>query len=172
MVLLLSLRQILHMTVGFIKQPIIENKHIVASFRAYPPDLDMFMHVNNAAYLRVGELAAWQLLGPLGFFSVIAHNGLAALVITEQQVTYKKEIKPFQRYEVHTTIRPVENKWLEYTQTFVQQRVDMHKSPTEDKQSDIQPVHYCIIRKRGLVKTLKGKTIKPEELAQCLQHFE
>ena len=164
MVLLLTLRQLYHLSVGLLRRPAFTNKHLVSQFRAYPVDLDMFMHVNNTAYPRVAELASWQLLAAVGFLSVVPKKGLLALVVTEQKVQYLRQIKPFQKYEVHTTIKQCDNKWLDYSHKFLQ-----HKS---DVPENMEPKVYAIVTKRGVVKDLKGKTVKIEEYSQFLKNFE
>lgn len=164
MVLLLTLRQIYHLLVGLIRQPVFVKNHLVAEFRAYPFDLDMFMHMNNTSYPRVAELASWQLLAAVGFLRTIPSKGFLALVITEQEIIYKKEIKPFQKYEIHTKIDQVDNKWLDYKHLFLQ-----HK---DDVQNGMDPVLYAMISKRGVVKNLSGKTIKIEEYSRYLKDFK
>ena len=162
MVFTLTCRQLYHLSVGLFKKPVFVNKYIVSEFRAYPLDLDMFMHMNNIAYPRVAELASWQLLAAVGFLSTV-WKGVYALVITEQHVVYKRQIKPFQKYEVHTNIKQIDNKWLDYTHIFLQ-----HK---DDVPPNAKPLEYAIITKRGVVKNMSGKTIKIEEYAQYLERF-
>jgi acyl-CoA thioesterase FadM len=164
MVLTLACRQLLQLALGIIRKPVYINKHIVSEFRAYPLDLDMFMHMNNTAYPRVGELASWNLLAAVGFLKTIQTHGFLALVITEQHVIYKRQILPFQKYEIHTRIIPIENKWLEYTHVFKQHRNDV--SPGES------PIEYAVITKKALVKNLQGKTVKVEEYEQFLKKIE
>lgn len=127
-------------------------------------DLDMFMHLNNTAYPRVAELASWQLLAAVGFLSIVPSKGLLALVVTEQKVEYLRQIEPFQKYEVHTTIKKSDNKWLDYSHKFLQHRSDV----TENE----EPIVYATVTKRGVVKNLKGKTVKIEEYSQFLRNFE
>lgn len=148
--------------VGITRKPLWANEFIVSDFRAYPLDLDMFMHLNNTAYPRVAELASWELVGAIGFYKLFSQQ-IMTLVIVEQNVSYLRQIKPFQRYEVRTTINSVENKWLDYTHFFMQHR--------EDVPSGNDPVVYATIKKRGVVKSLKGKTIPVEEYQQYLHNF-
>ena len=165
MVLTLICRQLYHLGLGFAKKPtFVKKKWIVSTFRALPLDLDMFMHINNTAYPRIAELASWELMAAIRFNRMYATHGFLGLVITQQQVTYKKPISPFQLYEVHTNIQYADNKWLDYTHHFVQHHKDVPPGN--------EPIHYATVTKRGVVKTLKGRTIKVDEFINYLKCFE
>ena len=97
MVLVLTLRQLHQVILSFATNPIMRNRHLVCSFRCWPVDIDIFMHMNNSSYSRIAELATWRHLRCLGFLSTAVNNGWA-LVVTEQTITYLRIIRPFQRY--------------------------------------------------------------------------
>jgi acyl-CoA thioesterase FadM len=152
MVLLLTLRQGYQLLLGSFAKPILENKYMVTSFRCWPVDMDVFMHMNNASYIRIAELASWRLLPKAGFLTKVFKNRWA-LVVVEQKVTYKKSIRPFQRYEVLTNVSVQEGdqKWLQYRHIFRQ-----HKDDVKPGQA---PVEFATVEKTGVVKDRSGKTI-------------
>jgi acyl-CoA thioesterase FadM len=154
--LLLSLRQGYQLLLGSFKKPVLENKHLVATFRLWPVDMDVWGHMNNAAYPRVAELASWQLLPQINFASKAMKNGWA-LVVTEQKIVYKKSIRPFQRYEILTNVSMHDNKWLTYRHIFRQ-----HKDDVKPGQS---PIEFATVEKVGAVKDRKGKTVTSDQFS-------
>ena len=151
MVFLLTLRQINQVILSFAKKPLLRDKQLVCSFRCWPVDLDIFMHMNNASYSRVAELATWRHLRCLGFLSSAINNGWA-LVVTEQKINYLRSIHPFQRYEVLTSFKMDDDKYLKCRQVFSQHPADV-KSGADAK-------IFAIIERTGVIKDRKGQTIR------------
>jgi acyl-CoA thioesterase FadM len=155
LVFLLALRQIYQLVLGSVKRPVLENKHVVANFRLWPVDMDVWLHMNNAAYPRVAELASWQL---------IRHGNLVGKVlgrrwsfnVGEQTVVYKKSIRPFQRYQVLTTANIVDQKMVLYRHIFRQ-----HPADTKPNQA---PIEFATVEKTIIVKDQYGKTVPSDEM--------
>lgn len=154
MVFILSLRQCYQLALGAIYKPVLENKHLVASFRCWPVDMDMMLHMNNASYVRVAELASWRLLPQINFVSKAFKNKWA-LVVVEQNVVYKKSIRPFQKYEVLTNVTIEDTKWLRYRHIFRQ-----HKDDVKPNQ---EPIVFATVDKKGVVKDRAGKTVLSDQ---------
>ncbi len=115
----------------------------------------MFLHMNNASYIRVAELARWRLLPQTGILPKTISEGWLFLAV-EQTATYAKPIMPFQRYEVETTLTSHQDKWLMYEHKFVQCK-DKVKEGKE-------PVVYATIKLRAVLKRADGRTIRHSEL--------
>ncbi|RYG66824.1 acyl-CoA thioesterase [archaeon] len=88
------------------------------SFRCWPMDLDAFMHMNNAMYVRVAELARWRIFVQSGTLSLTSLRGILFLAV-EQHVQYLRPIRPLQRFVVRTAVSAREDKWVHYTHTFL-----------------------------------------------------
>lgn len=73
-------------------------------------DLDLFGHVNNAAYLRLFENARWDMLSNLGIrVSEIQETGIGP-VILEVQVKFLRELKARQKIRIQTEVEPFAGK--------------------------------------------------------------
>lgn len=123
--------------------------------RLWPIDMDAFIHMNNASYVRVAELSRWRVFSASGMLSKRFRNVL--FLVAEQKAKYFKPINPFQPYIVRTTITSAENKWFNYNHVFM-------KSPKDGDTAE--PVIYCVVDTLAVLKRQDGKTIKIEELAQ------
>lgn len=62
--------------------------------RLWPIDMDAFMHMNNASYVRVAELSRWRVFSASGMLSKRFRNVL--FLVAEQKAKYFKPINPFQ----------------------------------------------------------------------------
>lgn len=123
--------------------------------RLWPIDMDAFMHMNNASYVRVAELSRWRVFPASGFFKKEFRNVL--FLVAEQQAKYYKPINPFQNYVVRTTITSSENKWLHYNHVFMRPQKSGDTS---------EPTVYCVVSTTAVLKRAGGKTIKIDELAK------
>ena len=155
--LLYTLRVLSQVALGFIRPPVLNKatRSVDVAFRCYPIDIDTYMHMNNACYLRVGELARWRIFPVSGLFSASLNKGWMFLAV-EQTVTYLKPIKPFQRYVVSTTMTHRDNKWLLYTHSFVQH--------PDDVKVGKEAAVYSVIHLKAVLKEKGGKTVRPADL--------
>lgn len=143
-------------TQGYLKRTALDTsvKHAVTynvPFRCWPIDMDAFMHMNNASYVRVAELARWRIFPQTGFFDK-RNSGILFLVV-DQSVQYFKPIGPLQQYTVKVTITSSENKWLHYKHAFIQHPVREGK----------EPIVYALVESRAVLKRKNGKTVKMDE---------
>ena len=131
-------------------------KSVDVAFRCYPVDMDTYMHMNNACYLRVAELSRWRIFPATGLLSASIKEGMMFLAV-DQHVKYLKPIKPFQRYVVETTCDVYkDDKWQWYKHTFVQH--------PDDVKPGQEPHTYAEINLRAVLKAGSGKTIPPSSL--------
>eukprot|EP00968_Pinguiococcus_pyrenoidosus_P003774 scaffold251_cov230-Pinguiococcus_pyrenoidosus.AAC.5 len=116
--------------------------------RLWPMDVDIFMHMNNAQYVRVAELARWEIFSNSGFMRPALQNKWMFLV-AEQNVRYMRPIAPFQTYVLRTQFRQEDDKWLFYRHTFENERGDRE---------------FCVVDVKAVVKEPSGRTVRPSEL--------
>ena len=155
--LLYTLRMLAQVGLGFVRPPRVNvaKKSVDVVFRCWPIDLDTYLHMNNANYLRVAELSRWRFFPPSGLFASSIKKGWMFLAV-EQTITYLKPINPFQRYVVSTKMAHKDNKWLLYEHTFQQHPGDV--KPGQD------PTRFAVINLRAVLKERSGKTVRPAEL--------
>eukprot|EP01062_Namystynia_karyoxenos_P002766 TRINITY_DN10977_c0_g1_i1.p2 TRINITY_DN10977_c0_g1~~TRINITY_DN10977_c0_g1_i1.p2 ORF type:complete len:206 (+),score=65.68 TRINITY_DN10977_c0_g1_i1:83-619(+) len=154
--LLLTARTLGHMAAGAFRAPAPGAKALVKTWRNWPVDCDLFLHMNNAAYIRVAELCRWGQLVETGLFSH-AIRGRWVFLVAEQRAEYRRPIAPFRRYQVESTIRIEDDKWIHYTHTFM---------PLPGSVKDPKP--YCVLHVRAVVKDRSGRTIRPSHIAADL----
>jgi len=155
--LLYTGRMLSQVFLGFVRPPVVNKarRSVDVAFRCYPIDLDTYLHMNNANYLRVAELCRWRLFPVSGLMSQSLSKGWMFLAV-EQTITYLKPIAPFQRYVVSTKMQHKDNKWLLYEHTFQQHPDDVKK--------DQEAVIYSVINLRAVLKERGGKTVRPATL--------
>jgi acyl-CoA thioesterase FadM len=80
-------------------------------------DIDSFGHMNNAAYLVHCELARWQLTAATGILD-FAVREKAAFIVGMIATRFKREIKPLQRFEIHSQVVDFDDKWMSILHEF------------------------------------------------------
>ena len=124
-------------------------------FRCWPVDIDAFMHMNNAMYVRVAELARWRIFLPSDTVSFTSKKGILFLVV-ENDLTYNRPIMPFQKYIVRTTVTSTDNKWIFYEHKFIQ-HPDKVKAGQEAQT-------YATVVTKAVMKEKSGKTVRLTEV--------
>ncbi len=81
-------------------------------------DVDLNMHMNNASYVYVAELARWHLSGKNGLLHAAFRNKWQ-FIVGSQAFRYRYAIPPFAQYQVKTTVDAVDDRWMYMTQSFV-----------------------------------------------------
>ncbi|KAL1529889.1 hypothetical protein AB1Y20_000818 [Prymnesium parvum] len=121
----------------------------VAQRRAGLFDLDLYGHMNNAAFLTHFELARWELAAQNAALDWSVRER-AAFILGGVALRYRKEIKPFQRFEVHTQFVAFDERWI-----YVSQSMQPHGG------GEVMAQSFC----RAVVK--KGrKTLVPQEVLE------
>lgn len=157
MVLLYTARVLYQIALGFSHPPKVNKlkKAVDVAFRCYPVDIDTYWHMNNANYLRVAELARWRIFPVSGLMKASLSKGWMFLAV-EQNVTYLRPIKPFQRYIVSTKMEYRDNKWLLYEHSFMQH--------PDDVKPGAEAMTYSVVKLKAVLKERSGKTVRPETL--------
>ncbi|XP_078493861.1 protein THEM6 [Ciona intestinalis] len=77
-------------------------EHVFSGFVS-PTDLDHFLHMNNARYLRELDFARTAYYGDSGLILYLQSSGVR-LIMSACVVRYRKSLQPFQRFRVTTKI--------------------------------------------------------------------
>jgi acyl-CoA thioesterase FadM len=89
----------------------------VLAFRAWPLDLDYNLHVTNARYQSFMDLGrTWHLLATGLWRPVLKKRWLP--ILHACHVTYLKQIDPFQKFELHTSLEGWDEKYFYMRQEF------------------------------------------------------
>ena len=135
-----------------ITEPIHRGTVLTTKHRCQLSDVDFFLHMNNSMYLRHAELARWELLPRTGLLQKTINERWMFLAV-EQRTTYKKEVKPFSRFQILTSVAIEHDKWLNFCHRFVDMK--------NEKTFAVCDVRAVIKRASG---ELKGKTVRPSEM--------
>lgn len=125
----------------------------VLKSRVWPSDLDINLHMTNARYSSLMDLAQLNYLARTGVLKLMRKNKWFPL-ISGSQILFRKDLKLFEAFEIHTQIRSWDHKWWYFVHSFI-------------KNGKL----VAVARSRG---TLKGKAgiINPADLFQMLNQGE
>ncbi len=88
------------------------------TMRVLPNDLDINLHMNNGRYLTICDLTRVDMFIRTGLAkTMIKHKWMP--IITEHTMTYKKALKPFQRYKVQMEVTGWDNRNFDMLHTFL-----------------------------------------------------
>lgn len=119
-------------------------------FRVLPNDLDLLGHMNNGVYFSIFDLARVDLMLRSGLFSRFHRQGWYP-VVTAETATFRRSLKPFRRFEVHTRILGWDERHL-----YLEHRVTSGGKLTTT----------AVIQARFLSRT--GERVAPEQLIGLL----
>ncbi|RYZ93708.1 MAG: thioesterase [Proteobacteria bacterium] len=88
------------------------------SFRAWPHDLDINLHVNNGRYLTLMDLGRVQLMIRLGMAPKILKERWMP-VIGSVHMRYRRSLAPLKSFRLETRIIAWDEKWFYIEQRFV-----------------------------------------------------
>lgn len=89
--------------------------------RVLPTDIDANLHLTNARYLSMMDLGRVELILQMGVFKTLLKRGWLP-VVANVNIQFKRQIKPFRRFEIITRIIGWDEKWL-----FLEQRFETEK---------------------------------------------
>ncbi|MBT0771727.1 thioesterase family protein [Kineosporia sp. J2-2] len=87
-------------------------------FRVLPNDLDVFRHMTNSRYLGLCDLARLDLMVRSGYWAEVGRRGWYP-VVTAQTITYRRSLRLWQKFEVHTRLLGFDERSSYLEQTFV-----------------------------------------------------
>ena len=86
-------------------------------FRVAPTDLDPLFHMNNGKYLSLLDLGRVDLMLRSGFWGRLDERGWYP-VVAGQTITYRRSLKLWQRFDLHTRVVGLDDRWIYLEQTF------------------------------------------------------
>ena len=87
-------------------------------FRVRWLDCDTYLHMNNARYLSIMDLARLDLMIRSGWLKQFRHYKLKPIVV-DAQIRYRRELKPGKRFYVESTIDETEGRKVWVVQKFL-----------------------------------------------------
>ncbi len=72
-------------------------------FRVWPTDIDLLLHMNNGKYLSVMDIARFDMIQRSGVLDLFQREGWYT-VIVGQTISYRKSLKPGQKYWVESRV--------------------------------------------------------------------
>lgn len=121
----------------------------VLQMRVLPNDLDFNGHVNNGRYLTLADVARMDFVLRTGAAKV-AWRHKALPIVGDAMAKFRRDLKPFERFEVHSRVLGWEGKW-----TFIEHRFVRHGRV------------LGLVLIRGLFKA-PGGTLDPRDFAIAL----
>jgi len=119
--------------------------------RVFPNDLDVNLHVNNGRYLALADLGRLDWFLRTGLFA-IASRHKAMPVIGDAIAKFRRDLRLFQTFDLHTRMIGWDQKWAFLEHRFVRERRVIG-----------------VVAIRGVFKGPKGP-VKPQMLLAELSH--
>lgn len=85
--------------------------------RAWPVDLDVYLHLNNGRYLTLMDFGRFQQSLRTGLMQVMIRKGWKPL-LGGAQIEYLREIGPWRRFDLITRLCAWDEKWFYMEQRF------------------------------------------------------
>jgi acyl-CoA thioesterase FadM len=104
--------------VGAPRMPLLETSRV--RLRAWPNDLDLNLHVNNGRYLSLADLGRLDWFVRTGVFQ-LARQHNAVPVIGDAIAKFRRELKAWQTFEIHTRMAGWDERWGFIEHRFVRQ---------------------------------------------------
>ncbi|WP_431689400.1 thioesterase family protein [Hahella sp. NBU794] len=121
----------------------------VVKMRVWPNDLDLNLHVNNGRYFTMADVGRIDYILRSGVGKVaLKHRALP--IVAEATAKFRKELRLFERFEIHSRLVGWDDKWSYMEHRFV-------------RKGRVAGVVFM----RGFFKGAQG-AIKPEDLAEYL----
>lgn len=126
----------------------------VTKFRVWPNDLDVFMHMNNGAYLTIMDLARTDMIIRSGMLRGIFKRRWYPVVAGET-IRFKRPLKLFQQYEIESEVVCWDHRAFYIVQTFTRNEAFVAKA---------------VVEARFL--STDGKKISAGDLIKMIEHTE
>jgi len=136
----LYLRLLLTLLTSPFKKKINPLDKVITHWKVLPTDIDLLGHMNNGRYPMIMDLARIDFIIRIGMFKTLFKQRWVVPVGTTQ-LEFKKSLKPFSNYQIHTKLCYWDDNWFYFRQDFM----------LDEKQD--------LIAATGYVKTIfKGRT--------------
>jgi len=89
----------------------------ILTFRAWPGDIDVFPEMNNGRQLTVMDLGRFDLGVRTGLMS-LAHRNKWGFAVAGASVRYRKRIRPFRKFTLHSRLLGHDERWFYFLQEY------------------------------------------------------
>lgn len=87
------------------------------TFRTWFHDLDPNLHMNNGRYVTLMDLGRMDLLARTGLMREVVRRRWKP-VVGGVHISFRRSLKPFHRFELHTRVAAWDEKWFYFNQEF------------------------------------------------------
>ncbi|HEV2146192.1 MAG TPA: thioesterase family protein [Longimicrobiaceae bacterium] len=114
----LLLRSLKVLVAAFFRSRLAPLDESAVTFRVWPNDLDVNLHMNNGRYLTLMDLGRLDLIVRLGVLGALRRRKWGP-VVGSLKIRYRRSLLPFQTYEIRTRLLCWDHRWF-----FVEQRFE------------------------------------------------
>ncbi len=122
---------------------------VITHYRVQLWDIDANIHMNNVKYLKYMERGRVEQMIATPWLKEMHSRGVKAL-IANTEISYVKELKPFQRFKVETRISSWDDKYIYMEQLFTYKRT----------------VFTAAVIRMAIVSIHTGKRVSPAQIMQ------
>lgn len=115
-------------------------KESQVNMRVFPWDIDMFMELNNGRYLTLMDIGRFDVGYRVDLFKVLKQHNWG-LMVGAVSSRYRRRLKPFQKFTLHTQLECFDERWFYFRQWFTSNK-KVHASFL---------VRTAVVSKNGLV---------------------
>ncbi|HVK99517.1 MAG TPA: acyl-CoA thioesterase [Dongiaceae bacterium] len=119
---------------------------VITRYRVMPWDIDANLHMNNVKYLKYLERGRVEHMIHTPWLQAMFSRGFKAL-IANTEISYVKELKPFQYFKVETRISGWDDKYVYMEQVFTYKRT----------------VFTAAVIRMAMVNSRTGKRVAPSQ---------
>lgn len=127
--------------------------------RVWPWDIDMFFELNNGRYLTIMDIGRFNVGARIDLFKTLKQNNWG-LMVGAVSSRYRRRLKPFQKFTLHTKLLYFDNRWFYFRQWFV----------SNGKINASFLVRTAVVSKNGLVPTEEVVHAMPYEKVVLDRH--
>lgn len=125
----------------------------VETMRVWPWDIDMFIELNNGRYLTIMDIGRFNVGIRVGLLKTLKKKDWG-LMVGAVSSRYRRRLRPFQKFTLHTKILYFDERWFYFRQWF----------ETDGKTHASFLVRTAVVSKDGLVPT--------KEVAEALPYTQ
>ncbi|MBV8871085.1 MAG: thioesterase family protein [Acetobacteraceae bacterium] len=119
--------------------------------RVLPNDLDLNLHMTNARYLAIFDIAGMEFMIRAGLGRLMVGRGLRPL-IGGRMIRHRFGVRPFERFTVSTRVLCWDDKWF-----YLDQRMETGRGVA------------AVVLTKGLVRDAgRAQTVRPDELLRSI----
>ncbi len=97
------------------RQPFTDTMKV--AFRVWPTDLDINFHMTNSRYLSLMDLGRLDLMLGTGMMKEVISRRWSP-VLSVASIRFRRQLNPFQKFELHTKLIGWDAKWIYMEQRF------------------------------------------------------